>query len=63
MKKFFLMIVAIAALILSLFTFISGSSYSSYDDYDDYPPIQAYYGCPNSKKVNKLNLLKKKIFG
>ena len=60
MKKIFLLIVAIAAIILSLFSFISSSNNSGYN-YNDPDPIVAYYGCPTSKRIKKLNLFKKLI--
>lgn len=54
MKKAVLVVLLI---ISSLFLFLSGCSGSS-NDSDEQEYMETYYGCPNSKRVKKLNLRK-----
>lgn len=50
-------VLGVLLIISSLFLFLSGCSGNS-NDSNDQERVETYYGCPNSKRVKKLNLKK-----
>lgn len=60
MKK---IVLGVILLISSMALFLSACSGSlgGNDDPQEYEDVQDYYGCPNSKRIKKLNLKKRRI--
>ena len=56
-------VLGVILLISSMALFLSACSGSSNgnDDPQEYEDVMDYYGCPNSKRIKKLNLKKRRI--
>ncbi len=52
-------VLGILLIISSIFLFLSGCSDSS-NNSNEQERVETYYGCPNSKRVKKLNLKKRR---
>ena len=58
MRRFFSVILALIFVLLTSFSCSSLISY--YTDANNSEDMADYYGCPNSKRVRKLNMRKKR---